>query len=342
MSFKIFMMRVRTLTSGEDLRRYSEWVLTHPQGNLWQSLEWKRYQESLGRLVKIYVTEEAEHITASAMVMIDRTVFGLSTWDIPRGPLSSYELLAMSDEKKILFLEYIFQEAKKDRCFALYLSPPPSLKAQSSKLKASPRCEQLESTIVIDVSQSEDSILTQMHQKARYNIKTARRHGVAVSEHTGDDQKALDSLYTLLTQTAARDGFTHLPKSHYEAFLKHLEGSFFLMAWHNQKPVAGLLGVMWKDLGFYYYGASSYEHRQLMAPYLLQWEAMLHCKKAGCTRYDLLGIAPEGTGSDNPWAGITEFKRKFGGTIVNYPQEQMIVLKPMTKKLLEWKRKVVD
>lgn len=323
-------MQVRTLTSGEDLRRYNEWILTHPQGNLWQSLEWKRYQESLGRSVKIYVEEDAGRITASAMVTIDHTLFGLSTWDISRGPLGKVQKQ---------FLNRIISDAKTDRCMTLYLSAPLELlNTHQLRLAASHRCEQLESTIILDLNQSEEQILSQMHQKARYNIKTARRHGVTISQHTAHDQKALDSLYTLLMQTAARDGFTHLPRSHYEAFLQHLEGSFFLMAWHDQEPVAGLLGVAWKDLGFYYYGASSYGHRNLMAPYLLQWEAMLYCKKAGCTRYDLLGIAPEGAGNDNPWAGITEFKRKFGGTIESYPPEQMIVLKPMTKKLLEWKR----
>ncbi len=322
------------MSSGEDLRRYSEWILTSPQGNLWQSLEWKHYQERLGRSVRIYVAEDDQgKIIASAMVSIDRTVLGLSTWDIPRGPLG-----LVHNE----LLQRIIGDAKQERCMTLYLSAPEKLlSSYHGKISTSSRCEQLEATIVIDLTKSEDQLLADMHQKARYNIKVAQKHGVIISKHTADDKKALNSLYTLFQDTAKRDGFTHLPKSHYRAFLNHLEGSFFLMAWHEEKPIAGLLGVTWNETGFYYYGASSYVHRHLMAPYLLQWEAMMHCKRAGCMRYDLLGIAPEGSGKDNPWAGITEFKRKFGGAVITYPQEQMIVLRPIMKKMLEWKRRIV-
>ncbi len=326
----------RLLVTDADLQKYDAWVRSHPQGNLWQSLEWKRYQESLGRSVRIYAEEEAGNVVASAMVVIDRTAFGLSTWDSARGPLWTNE------KKREPLLEKILGDARQERCMTLYLSAPEKLlHAYHGKISPSHRCEQLEATIVLDLTQSEDQLLAAMHQKCRYNIKVAQKHGVRVSMHRGEDPKALDSLYTLLQETAGRDGFTHLPKSHYEAFLKNLKGSFFLMAWHNEEPIAGLLGVAWKETGFYYYGASSHTHRHLMAPYLLQWETMMHCKQAGCTDYDLLGIAPEDSAKNNPWRGITEFKRKFGGKIMTYPQEQMIVLRPMIKKMLEWKRRVV-
>ena len=114
-----------------------------------------------------------------------------------------------------------------------------------------------------------------------------------------------------------------------------------LMATHENKPIAGLIGVKWQGTAMYYYGASSYEHRHLMAPYLLQWEAIRRAKANGCKAYDLLGISPDSAPLDDPWAGISDFKRKFGGTVVTYPPEQMLVLKPVVKLALEWKRKIM-
>ena len=113
------------------------------------------------------------------------------------------------------------------------------------------------------------------------------------------------------------------------------------MAYQREKPIAGLIGVIWEKTGIYYYGASSYEHRALMAPYLLQWEAMKYCKAQGCTQYDLLGIAPPDAGTDHPWQGISGFKEKFGGKVVMYPPEQMMVLRPVMQKLLTLKRKLL-
>ena len=89
-----------------------------------------------------------------------------------------------------------------------------------------------------------------------------------------------------------------------------------------------------------------------MAPYLLQWEAIKYCKAKGCRTYDFLGIAPlspsppEGEGrasqaregEGHPWQGISDFKAKFGGTVLTYPPEQEVTLRPVMKGLLEMKR----
>ncbi len=108
--------------------------------------------------------------------------------------------------------------------------------------------------------------------------------------------------------------------------------------------------MTWNKLGIYYYGASSYEHRSLMAPYLLQWKAMEHCKELGCLTYDLLGVAPpenaassqlQAASSPHPWAGITDFKEKFGGELIEYPHEQQIVLRPFALKALTLKRQLL-
>jgi lipid II:glycine glycyltransferase (peptidoglycan interpeptide bridge formation enzyme) len=64
-------------------------------------------------------------------------------------------------------------------------------------------------------------------------------------------------------------------------------------------------------------------------------------KAKGCTEYDLLGIAPENANPDHPWTGISSFKEKFGGEVVTYPKEKMIVLKPMMYHLLRMKRAIL-
>ncbi len=285
-------------------------------------------------------------------------------------------------------MKQIIDDAKKDKCLALYLSPPTQLLTTHYSLLTSSRRIHAEATRIIDLSRSEEEILAQMHQKGRYNIRLAEKHGVTVRQGT---EKDIDAFYALLTDTSGRDGFKISRRSHYARFLSDLSGSFILMAEHGGKPIAGLIGVMWPPLssslpvrqagsillhcggegssvlkqsksrhpfstsvergaphrrggvrtGIYYYGASSYEDRQLMAPYALQWEAMKHCKALGCGKYDLLGIATANAAPDDPWHGITDFKLKFGGEVITYPQERMLVLRPMVKLALDMKRKMM-
>ena len=331
-------MPVRLLSSPAELNAYAEWIASHPHGSLWQSLEWKTYQESLGRDVRIYAAFNGHEIEASALVTIDRTSFGLSVWDIPRGPLGP---LGIENEKLKMknLMEKIVEDAKKDKCLSIYLSPFKEIifNFQFSIVR-SPRFEQPEATRILDLTMSDDALLEQMHQKGRYNIKVAAKNGVTVSK--SDDVTAYA---TLATQTAIRDGYKAASKRQYEMFLKHLPGSFLLTAQSSQRkaPIAGLIGVTWNKHAIYYYGASDHEHRALMAPYALQWAAIQHAKAEGCTSYDLLGIAPPDADDDHPWKGITSFKDKFGGALVTYPQEQRIVLKPVANAVLKMKRKLI-
>jgi len=112
----------------------------------------------------------------------------------------------------------------------------------------------------------------------------------------------------------------------------------------GKRILAGIIITFHKDTAIYYYGASSGTNRNLMAPYLLQWHAMMEAKKFGCTKYDFLGIAPPTTKkhflkpstidelgpAHHPWRGVTEFKRKFGGQHVKFLPAQELSFKPFT------------
>jgi peptidoglycan pentaglycine glycine transferase (the first glycine) len=322
---------IRLLTSADDLKAYDTWVKAHPQGTLWQSLEWRNYQKALGRETRIYASIKDGVIHASALVIVDRTALSLCTWDIPRGPLGENENAKMRNET---LLKKIVSDAKKDKCIGLYVSPIEPLISHFS-FRNSPRHEQPEATRILNLALSDDELLAQMHQKGRYNIKVAQKNDVRIEQSTD-----IDAYADMAKQTAIRDHYKAAPKKQYEAFLEHLPGSFLLLAYKDKKVIAGLLGVNWGNTGIYYYGASDYDHRALMAPYLLQWEAMHRCREAGCTNYDLLGVAPPDAGSDHPWKGISNFKEKFGGALITYPPEQRITFRPVRRTLLSMKRKM--
>lgn len=324
-------MSIRLLSTAE-LAEYDSWVHKNPDGTLWQSLAWKTYQEALGREARVYVAEEDGEIQASALVVIDKTSFGLSTWEVPRGPVG-----AMSEQRSaISLIEKITDDAKKDSAISIFFSPLKKI-THSSSLTAH-RYIHPQATRILDLTLSDDALLAQMKQKGRYNIRLAEKSGVTVKISTDTDAYA-----QLADQTARRDGFIGRGGKAYATFLKTVPGSFLLLAYAPddlQTPLAGLLGVVWGATGIYYYGASSGQKRELMAPYLLQWEAMKLCRSKGCTSYDLFGVAPEGV-TDHPWSSVSDFKAKFGGSVVSYPGEQEIVLKPATKRFLHLKRKIL-
>ncbi|MBU0458601.1 peptidoglycan bridge formation glycyltransferase FemA/FemB family protein [Patescibacteria group bacterium] len=358
--------------------------------------------------MRIYAEIENSDIESSAFVIIDKTAFGFSTFDIRLSTLDTRQSTINTQ-----LIDRIVSDAKKERTMSIYLRAPNIIETSNQQLATSKRIQYPEATRIINLQQTEEEILSQMKQKGRYNIKVAQKNGVEVHE-----SKDVDAFYELVQSTSKRDKFTSLPKNHYRKFLNDLDGSFMFLAYstgsaaevhepplrnhrrndqqrndqnnaasrykHNQncsknkiysgeaislrrhcenisssvdnsivaepykKPIAGLMGVIWNGTGIYYYGASSYEYRALMAPYALQWGAIKYCKTQGCSKYDLFGIAPlshrergvGGRGKDHPWSGVSSFKEKFGGDVIEYPEEKMIVMKPVVNWLIGMKRRM--
>jgi len=319
-------MDSRILASAHDLAAWTDFVRACPGNCLWQAPEWKEYQEALGRETRVYGAFDGQKLAATALVTIDATTGGLATWDIPRGPIGSHAAELAS---------HVAADARRERALVLRLSPADALNLDG--FGPSDGHSQPEATRILDLTLEPDALLQQMKPKGRYNIRLAQRHDIEVRE-TGD----VAAFHALLRRTGQRDRFGIHPLRHYETFLKHLPGAFLLMAYHQgDEPIAGLLGVVYGGTGIYYYGASDERHRSFMAPYLLQWHAMERCRAAGCARYDLLGVAPEGSDASHAWAGITGFKEKFGGEHVTYPPEKQLVVRPVPYALLKLKRRIL-
>ena len=277
--------------------------------SLWQHPVWGAFQRCVSRKVWQF-----ENDGAHALVIKHQLPFKLCWFEIPRGPL-------FNDQESLQkLLEKIRDEAEKEKALFIRMSSYEKLPLNLSDT-AFDRHPQ--TSLVVDLSLSEGEILAQMKQKGRYNIKVAEKHGVTV-----EVSEEVEAFYHLLKKTGERDDFGIHGMSYYQKMLEAMGGhAQLLVARYEDRIVAGGIFVYLDEWGIYYYGASDNHYRKVMAPYMLQWEAMKEAKKRGCQFYDFLGIAPEGA-KNHPWAGVTQFKSKFGGTVVNYPKAKDLVLKP--------------
>ncbi len=187
---------------------------------------------------------------------------------------------------------------------------------------------------IIDISKSEEEILAQMKEKGRYNIRIAERERVRVRE-----SKNIDDFYKIFTETAKRDGFSIRPKEYFIKMLEILDDSVeLLVAQYQDKIIAAEIVSYYQETASYLYGASSSEFRNVMAPYLLHWEAIHRARQKGCKFYDLLAVASEGV-EEHKYAGISRFKRQFGGKTVHIVGGYDLVFKPIWYKLFKMAEK---
>ncbi len=167
---------------------------------------------------------------------------------------------------------------------------------------------------------NEESVLEQMKQKGRYNIRLAEKSDVFVRESTS---KTLNSdiamFYSLFESTSKRDKFSIRPMQYFESLCQllydHNVGRLFI-ATYNNEPVAAAIITLYNEEAMYLYGASSNIHREKMGPYALHWAVMQWAISFEAKYYDLLAIRPEGT-KPHPYDGITRFKEQFGGEPVH-------------------------
>lgn len=176
---------------------------------------------------------------------------------------------------------------------------------------------QFRNTIVIDLTQSEDQLLAGMNQSTRRKVRIAEREGVTARAGTVAD---LPLLYDLYKVTGERDNFLIRPPGYYEqAWRVFIEAGLAhpLIAEVDGKPLAHVILFHFGKKCWYFYGASSDEHRDKMPNYLLQWEAMRWAKRQGYALYDMWG-APSVFNEADPLWGVYNFKRGFRGTVTRH------------------------
>ena len=292
------------LTAGE----WESFLLRHPRAHLLQTSTWGELKARHG-----WQPLRLARGDAGAQVLLRQVLPGIRVAYIPRGPLGPW---------KGIFPDLV-EASRAAGAFVLVLEPdagdPEAGDLAEFGLVRAARAVQPATSLRVELSGSEEEILARMHQKTRYNIGLANRRGVTVRPWQDPE-----GFCAILRATGDRQGFgVHTPAYYRDAYdLFHPRGEAELMLAEKDGQSLGALMVFGFGAGAWYlYGASTTSRRELMATYLLQWEAMRWARGRGAAWYDLWGVpdaAPQELEAgfesrrDGLW-GVYRFKRGFGG-----------------------------
>ncbi len=181
-------------------------------------------------------------------------------------------------------------------------------------------------TVCVDLRPDEAARLAAMRPKGRYNIGVARRHGVQICRD--DSDRGLEAFIALQTLSDERHQLTPRHADYYRAIVEAFgDGVRLYFAEVDGLRLASAMVIPFGPRATYFFGASRSERRETMAPYLLHHQIMNEVREAGCQWYDFWGVAPLDQ-SDHPWAGISAFKRKFGGAEISHVAIHDLILDP--------------
>jgi len=207
---------------------------------------------------------------------------------------------------------------------------------------------QPQNTLILDLNKTEEELLQEMHSKTRYSIRLAKKKGVETKF-----EKNIEKYWSLNKDTNERNKISSHSKHYLEKLLKQ-DNVYQLNTYYNQEIISSTILITYADTLYYLFGASANRYRNVMAPYLNQWEAINFAKEKGCKKYDFWGIAPEIKENEKevichnnycwndkePLSGVTKFKVGFGGKSKNYPKSKEIILQPSKYKLFYFLQKL--
>lgn len=288
-------------------------------GSFLKSFQWAEFQKSYGRKYwHLY-----EENTDSLAVLFKQGAVGVNYFYSPRGKLTR-ELL-----------EEVAKLAKQEHCVFLRIDPENEIENLRNEYKLiKTKDVQPQNSWVLKLDKDSEKLLSDMKSKTRYNIRLAQKKKLEVLRST--DIKDLGIFCKLSEKTAKRQKIRIHPKSYYQKMFKAFqEGELNLyLARANNQVIAANMVIFFGKWATYLHGSTSDKYRNLMAPYMLQWQAILDAKERGCKYYDFGGVAPAGQ-EDHPWSGITRFKMGFDGERFTYPVSYDIVFKPVKYRLYQ-------
>ncbi|HLY30040.1 MAG TPA: peptidoglycan bridge formation glycyltransferase FemA/FemB family protein [Ktedonobacterales bacterium] len=322
-------MRVEVIN---DQRQWNAFIESQPTGNITQTFEWAELTSRLdcqtlrlGAIAEATDTPDYEEgaLCGALLAIVEQAP--ILRWPYlyaprgpvvadPNGPAMAALLVCAQVEAKRVGAFMLKVEPNVPDGDALWLTALARLGFTINPFASHPR-----RSWTLDIRPDEASLLANMKEKWRYNIRLAGRKGVVVREANPTDEAVftadLATFYMLYKETADRDGIFIHQQHHYDDFVRLFgarDAAALLIAEYEGTPIAALIVARCGKVATYMFGASSNRERNRMPNHLLQWTAIRWAKAHGCELYDFRAIAEVLEPGEDMYSLYT-YKQGFGG-----------------------------
>ena len=167
---------------------------------------------------------------------------------------------------------------------------------------------------LVDLTKPKEVLWSNLSKSKRRFIKKARQEGVIIEEIK--DRNLVPIFYGLLRQTYRNAKIPLADISLFESAFDILMPKKLLklfMAKYGDEYIGGIMCPIYKEVITEWYVAGSREHSKLYPSELVTWHPIEWGLENGYQTFDFLGA-----GKPNKEYGVRDFKKQFGGKLVNY------------------------
>jgi lipid II:glycine glycyltransferase (peptidoglycan interpeptide bridge formation enzyme) len=276
------------------------------------------WQQRDGKTVVYFAVSNDTELVAAGLAVKYDAPGGISFFYCPYGPIAT----SWTTETYAALRDFFAPIAKRTDAsfvrldsdtFATQAGVRPVANHLAVTASLQPRAEWL-----LDISGDQEAVWMGMHKHARYNVRLAERANARLDFYAPADAP-MDEISSLMQTTAGRDKFSLQSRTYYEGVLASIppEDGFVAVCTIDGKPAAFGIFAAYDGVMHYVYAGSSDDFRKIAPPYFLIWNSVLEAKKRGWETLNFGGIADDVKGKH--LAGVTSFKKRFGGYAQTHP-----------------------
>ena len=306
-----------------NAHNHDEFLEQFPLGSFLQGTFWKKFLILRGKKVWQLGVYDNQHLLAHCLIYTNKLFLGKSYLYAPKGP---FFIPSITEDQLKESLELILSQIrditiatrKREEIFCRIEPNIPTPDLASIMYKSSAAI-QPKTTTYLELRQPIDQLFGSFKEKTRYNIRLAEKKGITI--HWSQDHEGLRHFLSLLDKSKKRNRIRSHANKYYELLLQadeHRDTIFISWALSKGVVIAANMYITKFPTMTYLHGGFDYRYRQLMAPYLLQWEAIKRAKEQDLGYFDFWGYTPS-DGSKPSWAGVSRFKEGFGGAVIESP-----------------------
>lgn len=304
---------------------WHDFFASRPEANFLQSAQWGAANETVGHVVVRDGIWKDDVLVAGWQGIIKNARRGRYL-EVPGGPLLDWSNEALAKE----VIGQLAATAKRHKCVFVRIRPQAAdsdvLREQLKELRLhrAPFHLHAEHTNILDLTKPEEELLAGMRRQTRYEVRQAEKKSVNVTWQSGEE--AAQEFFIVQADTAKRQGFIPPSREFLVAQVMAFGEDARIYRAEKDGVLLNLALVIFSgEEADYFEAASTPESRQYPGAYAVQWQAIRDAKMMGKTRYNFWGIAYSND-PNHRYAGVTTFKRGFGGQDETYVPAHDIVL----------------